>query len=122
MNDPPATLDRRPKGRHHLFIVAFSRFLYTHIDRPKEGGGEKEGAATGLCPLTPAKETGLPALPLPSPAALLPALPVMLWMVELSSLIRPLVSPAQRLLADPMGLCPPSHSQAFCGTEQSVPL
>lgn len=63
VNDPPVTLDRRPKGRHHLFIVAFSRFLYTHTDWPKEGGGEKERAATGLCPLTPAKETGLPALP-----------------------------------------------------------
>lgn len=52
-------------GRHHLFIVAFSRFLYTH--RLAEGGGrEEEWAATGLCPLTPAKEMGLPALHLPS--------------------------------------------------------
>lgn len=89
MNDPPATLDRRPKGRHHLFIVAFSHFLYTHIDWPKEGGGEKEWAATGLCPLTPAKETGLPALPLPPAPPLLPALPIVLLMVELSSLLLP---------------------------------
>lgn len=89
VNDPPAALDRWPKGRHHLFIVAFSRFLYTHVDGPQEGGREEERAATGLCPLTPAKEMGLPALHLSSltfPSFLLHLL--FLLMVGLSSLLR----------------------------------
>lgn len=34
------------KGWHHLFIVAFSRFLYTHVDGPREEGGEEEWAGS----------------------------------------------------------------------------
>lgn len=90
----PAALDRWPEGRHHLFIVAFSRFLYTHVVGPQEGGGEEKQAATGLSPLTPAKETGLPALhpsSLTHPSFQLHLL--VLLMVGLTSLLR-LPSPA----------------------------
>lgn len=64
VNDPPAALDRRPRDGATYLLLPFHVF-FAH--RLAEGGGREEGwAATGLCPLTPAKEMGLPALHLPS--------------------------------------------------------
>lgn len=69
MNDPPDALDRWPKGRHHLFIVAFSRFLYTHVDWPKEGGGRRSGQPQDYAlSLQPKKWACLPSSCPPSPS------------------------------------------------------
>lgn len=78
-----------PRDGTTYLLLPFHVFLYTHVDGPQEGGREEERAATGLCPLTPAKEMGLPALHLSSltfPSFLLHLL--FLLMVGLSSLLR----------------------------------
>lgn len=123
MNDPPATWTDGPRdGRtHHLFIVAFSRFLSTHW--PAEGGRRGEGwAATGLCPLTPAKDTAcLPALPSQLPSC------STCHAVDGGAFLPP-QTPCQPgsmfalSISLPNGTVPTSHSQAFCGTGHSVPL
>lgn len=111
VNDPPAALDRRPKGWHHLFIVAFSRFLYTHVDgRRREAGWMSGQPQDNALSLQPKKWACLPSTCPPAPS--LPPPP--------SDSPRQLGSMFAMNISLPSRTVPPSHSQASCGAGHRV--
>lgn len=87
---PPPWTDGPRDATTYLLLPFHGFFTHTLTGRRREAGRRSGQPQDYALSLQPKKRACLP-----SPAALLPALPVMLLMVQLSSLLRPPASLAQ---------------------------